>query len=335
MAKWKDKFGRVRSTDGDAVHAKDLISRTPPPARHVRTIQKAGSVIGAGSELWTKPVLWDVSGNVLRGCSVAALSPKSRLLKDTVSSKHNHYRPPTGISTPLPLTLPPSLALGHNDSRSSNVRPTTTSSFTSVTEVSPMRVLDTQAHEEALPIDAQKQKTATSNQEKAHTSKQSQVPRKPYKEITYEYELYVVEYYYEQTLKRRHGEECDYEELYGEKELFVGPKRSKKYTSLSLARNACRLRFHDIVSHDLAWSEYMEPHWPGGELWWSPHTLYAWVDTRLLFELQKVMLVPHNDDYGDEWNWSAWAEVKISGIYLRHFARELSCYVCEKRVSMS
>ena len=47
--------------------------------------------------------------------------------------------------------------------------------------------------------------------------------------------------------------------------------------------------------------------------------------TRLLFELQKVMLVPHNDDYGDEWNWSAWAEVKYPE-FIQDILRE-NCHV--------
>ncbi len=112
--------------------------------------------------------------------------------------------------------------------------------------------------------------------------------------------IYVVEFGYEQFTDEK------------QKEVVVD-RRTTKFWSLCKANKACRRVFHDIVCYDLDWSEHMHTGYLAG---CDDLESYNWVD-----EQGGGGSYSADEDYGDEWKWSAWADVIRSGHYSRKQAR--------------
>ena len=71
--------------------------------------------------------------------------------------------------------------------------------------------------------------------------------------------LYVIKYSYDQSFTEEYKRQHYYWKEQEIKETFIGPFiiNDRKYVTLHSAREACRSQFHDIVSGELDWDEFM------------------------------------------------------------------------------
>jgi hypothetical protein len=143
--------------------------------------------------------------------------------------------------------------------------------------------------------------------------------------------LYVIKYEYEQSYtveyKRQWWKEEDSEET------FIGPIviNDRKYVCLDSARGACRSKFHDIVSGELDWVEFMYD-----DQGWAFEALlgyndyetdtWDWVDARRYQGCGPDYLDDYaaNGEYYDNcWQWSASVCIILSGEHSRFHVRNI------------
>ena len=157
--------------------------------------------------------------------------------------------------------------------------------------------------------------------------------------------LYVIKYSYDQSLteeyKRQHYDWKE-EDL---KETFLGPIviNDKKYVSLDSAMEACRSQFHDIVSGELDWDEFMyeEKDWVYAALlgYNIDHETdtWEWVDGRRSHVQCGCDYLDTYHAYGDYydniWQWSASVSIILSGELSRFHVRNI--LLCLRRMGLN